>query len=583
MPNNDDKALGKKAEQEKALAAERQRILTLPPERALDAILDHPLPVSLVQSMAEEDLHLLVHAIGPDDALQVLGLASNDQWEYLLDMETWQRDRLDLHTLTVWLDRLLKADSDRFTHWIAHTQRDHLEYYLARNVELHVREYEEDPNDIGDGFFSDDSVHYVRPRPYPDMGEDTKVKQALRDQFINDLLRRISVYDYPLYQALLLESTGVIPAEAEEEMLRLRNVRLAEKGFLPFDDAVGVYQPLTVQALLRQTPKPAQPGGRPVESYPLPVDSAALPENPDRFTRTLARIQDDILLQQLQAEFAGLCNQVMVADQRQVAEKTVLSQVVAKVSGYISIGLEQADAEAVTDDPFRSANLIQTYRLSDIFRLGYGCALELKWQADRWRRDAWFTRIGLPPAFWGEAWLGVLGGLLIKKPLYFDNYASGVLYREFAALAEIRQSRQLLEQIMAWDDLLALMKFELPHLQTRTFLTAKNLVLTLWANHCLGIEATPLSPQPLTPGQFRDFFATLWEDGPPPRRIRKQQREAFLHWLAARSELNPEDIARRMGATLEELFIILEEEMGAVTPETIDLRFVQHFLFRDEG
>ena len=36
----------------------------------------------------------------------------------------------------------------------------------------------------------------------------------------------------------------VIPAEAEEEAFRQRNVRLAEKGLLPFEEAVGIYQPL---------------------------------------------------------------------------------------------------------------------------------------------------------------------------------------------------------------------------------------------------------------------------------------------------------------------------------------------------
>ena len=66
------------------LAAERRRILSLTPEQALDAIAENPLPVTLVQSFSEEDLYFLVHHIGPDDALPILGLASNDQWEYLV-------------------------------------------------------------------------------------------------------------------------------------------------------------------------------------------------------------------------------------------------------------------------------------------------------------------------------------------------------------------------------------------------------------------------------------------------------------------------------------------------------------------
>ena len=95
-------------------------------------------------------------------------------------------------------------------------------------------------------------------------------------------------------------------------------------------------------------------------------------------------------------EFAGLCNQVIAADQKRISEKEALSQVVDKVAGYISIGLEQADHESEQDDPYRGANLIQAYLLADIFRVGYGCALRLKWKTESWRRASWFGRAGLP-------------------------------------------------------------------------------------------------------------------------------------------------------------------------------------------
>jgi hypothetical protein len=583
MRPTSNKALEIKKQREKELAAERRKLLCLPPERALEAIVNHPLPATMVQSMAEEDLHLLIRAVGPDDALPLIGLASNEQWQYLLDIELWQRDHLDPLAVTQWYDRLLKADPDRFTHWIAHEQREAFEHYLFGNIELRVREYEEDPSEMGDGFYSEDQVHYIRLRPYPASDESPAASQEPRDQLITDLLKRISVYDYPLYQTLLLESSSVIPAEVEEELLRLRNQRLAEKGFLPFEEAVGVYQPLDLDALLQRRPKIPNAGGRPVESYPLRVAPAAAPPQADYFQRTLASIQDEVLLQQLEAEFAALCNQVIVADQLQIAEKEVLSHVVAKVSGFISIGLEHADDQARTKAPYSGANLVQRYLLADLFRVGYGCVLALKWQADRWRRQSWFNKIGLKPVFWGEAWLGVLGGLLIKKPLYYDNYARGKLYRNFTALTEIHRSRRVLEQIMAWDDLLALMGVELPPLSATPLLTCHNLVLTMWANHCLDGAAAPGSAHPLALERFKLFFNQLWEDGPEPRRIKKQLREAFLGWLAQRGGLTPQEISQRMGSSLEELFIQLENELGTVSAARINPRHIQLFLLLYEG
>ncbi|MFW5937169.1 MAG: DUF6178 family protein, partial [Desulfosalsimonas sp.] len=86
------------------LAADKRRILQLSPEKALDEILDHAQPAALVHSMAEEDFFFLVNEIGPEDALELLSLASNRQWEYILDLETWNRDRINTGALTHWMN-----------------------------------------------------------------------------------------------------------------------------------------------------------------------------------------------------------------------------------------------------------------------------------------------------------------------------------------------------------------------------------------------------------------------------------------------------------------------------------------------
>lgn len=580
MNDQSNKALEKKKAREQALAIERQNIMGMTPEKALEAILDHPYPVTLVQSFAEEDLYLLMHAIGPDDALPMLGLASNEQWQYLLDMEEWTRDRMDIHATTQWLDRLLKADPDRFTHWIVHDQRASFEYYLYRNIELHIREYEQDPAEIGDGFFSEDNTHYLRLRKYPQEIKDAESRQKERDTFLLDLLKRISVYDFPAYQQMLLGSSVVIPAEAEEEMLRLRSARLAEKGFLPFDDAVGIYQPLSVSDLYRRGRKSQSFDTRRVETYPLPIDGPRADKSANLFARTLVRIQDQPTLQRLESEFAALCNQMIAADQQKVREKAALSQVVEKVGAYISIGLETVAEQATDDDPYRSANLIQDYLLADIFRVGFGRGLQLKWKADRWRQASWFAGKGLPLGFWGEAWLGVLGGLLLKRPLFYDNYVTGALYRDFATLDDIHQTEQVLAQIIAFDDLLSLMEIDISASSSAGFLTYQNLLLTLWANRYLSVPGDGKTPRPLSLNQFRDFFQILWKSGAQPRQIKDAMREHFLGWLAERCALTAFEIAERMGPALEVLFAEIETELGPVDLENLDPRYIFLFLFK---
>lgn len=563
-----------KQQREAALAEDRRTILDLPPEQALKAIADHPYPVTLVQSMAEEDLYLLVHTIGPDEALPVLALASNEQWDYLLDLETWDRDRLDPRAATSWIARLLKADPDRLTYQIAKEKQDAFAYYLFKNIQVHIREYDQDPGEIGDDFFAEDQTYYIRLRPYP---EEDQPYQEHRDRLVKDLLKRLAVYDYPTYRDLILKSSSLIPAEAEEALYRLRNVRMAEKGFLPFEEAVGVYQPLTVTDMLARRSKPAATGGRHVDSYPIRVVGADAAGDANVFARALARLQDPATLERLQAEFAGLCNQIIAADGLKMRQKSSLDQVVRKTSDFISIGMEKTALHTGPDEPYTHARMIQTHFLSDLFRVGYGCALELKWNADKWRQGSWFERRGLPLSFWGEAWLGLLGGLLIKKPLYYDNYKTGVLYREFATLDDIRESEAILRTIIAFDDVLNLMEIDPP--RSQEILTSQNLLLTLWANHYLAMGGSGKTVRPLTLDQLKRFLDALWQPDVRPRRIRRRMRERFLDWLAGRSGLHNYDISERMGRALEQLFNQIETELGGVEPGDLDPNYIYLFLF----
>ena len=580
MKQKHPKTIDLKKERQAALAEGRQKLLSLMPEKALEAIADHPYPVTLVQSLAEEDLYLLVHSIGPDDALPVLAHASNEQWEYILDMEVWSRDRLDQRAMTQWLHRLLKADPDRFTHWIIREKSDELEYYLFRNVEVVAREYEQDPAELAEDFSSEDQTHFIRLRRFSVHSDEEKQHEEARNRLLTDLMRRLSTFDYAHYVGLLLGSTAVVPAEAEEALWRLRNVRLAEKGFLPYDEAIGIYQALSVGDLLKRDRKSKTFSGRPVESYPLKIDPLEPPRGANRFARALTGLQDQPSLQRLQGEFAGLCNQVIVADQRHIREKEALAQVVKKTSDYISIALEKIESVAPIADHYADANLIQTYLLGDLFRVGYGCALAIKWKVDRWHRSSWFMRAGMPLSFWGEEGFGILGGLLLKRPLFFDNYDTGQLYREFATLADIQKIEQKLDDIFALDDLLALMGLDPNALKTTGHLTYQNLLLTLWANTYLKLPHKIGGLRPLTLEEFRPLFAALWQVQVKPRRIRKAMRENFLTWLSHRCALTTYAISERMGTTLEKLFQEIEYELGEVDAQNLDQRFIRLFLFQ---
>jgi len=564
----------------KRLHETRQQILTLPVEAVMDHIVQAPQPAALVHSFKEEDFYFLLQDVGPEDAQPLLSLASNKQWEYILDLEIWEKDRLSSSALTRWLDLLYKADPLRMIKWCLDHKTDLLQYYLFKNIEVRIRETDQMSSDFDDDFFTQDDTFYVRILDPPADSEEGQTAVEQRHEFLADLIGRLSQYDHVVFQNLLVESAAILPAETEEEAYRLRNVRLAEKGFLPFDEAVGVYQPLKVTEVEAGPPKSlasplddAVPAPGPL--YPVRL----LPEN-NRFTDALQLIDTEEALHQIQSEFAGLCNQVITADHQKITSKDELGQIVRKVCGFLNLGLARLAQEKEPGAVGNWADLIKRVPLSRFFRLGYGQVLELKWRAEKWHQNSWFSAQGLPLSFWDEEWLGVLGGLLLKKPLFFENYQNGQLYRDFAAYEDIQATGQILSQIMAIDRLLRLMDLNPGPLTAHRFITYKNLLLTLWARHYLD-----LSPQPaaLSLQELKNLFEALFIPADDPAsqtrfRINPPMRPLFLAWMADRTGLRDYEISEKVGTSLEALFLEVEGEYGRIAPKDLDPRYILHFL-----
>ena len=577
----DDKADKKALERFEKLRAKRLQILALPPIKAMDSILEDPQPAALVHSLPEQDLYFLIHDIGVGDSLPLLALASNRQWEHIVDLEVWRKDQINIDSVSRWLSLLLEADPKRFIRWFLEEKLELIEFYLFRSIEVRVREHDQDPSDFGEGFVTLDDVYYIRilERPAADDQEDFTEKQ--RKEFISKFSEHLADYDHKLHQSVLLEATHVIPAETEEDCYHRRNVRLAEKGFLPFDEAIGIYQPIKPQDLAKQSAKLISHSADGPSLLPVPQYPIRMLKEDNHFTRALTAIEPRDVLTQIQAEFANLCNRIIVADHKTIRERKELREIVKKTCGYISIGLERLAAGKARIAPRKSAALITRYPLSQIFKVGFGSALNLKWRAEKWLSQCWFAPNGLRLTFWGEQWLGVLGGLLLKKPLYYDNYKTGVLYREFLSLDDIEAMEDIFNQVKAVDDLLSLMPIDLERPSSYGFLTYKNLILTLWAGHCLKLPVKKLKP--LDPKKFIPFLENLLPGQPDsgtanPRKVPAVMKSRFLDWLAANTGLKDFEITERLGGTLENLFEEIENELGNVNVDDLDPRYVQLFL-----
>lgn len=531
-------------------------------KKALELVLESPTPVTLVQSLAEEDLFWLVQELGPEDALPILSLASNDQWQYLLDLELWTKDHLEIDSVNQWLSILLAADAERFLIWGLSEHIDLIELHLAKHIDVRIKEEDESPSDFEEGYFTVDGVFYVR------------IRHEEYEQAIRDLLNSLKDYDLDRYRQVLLELAGIIPAEVEENMYRRRNVRLAEKGFLPFEEAIGIYQYLDQESLLDKESQSHEVIQQHPVHYPVPVSTSLLIQEHDLFHTSLQQINDVSFMENLQREFASMCNQIISADSLVVRDKEQLADVVRKACGYLSIGLDKVTG----GDLRQAAHLLQKVSLARVFRVGYGTALEMKWKADKWVKASWFGKQSLDLDFWGNDWGGMLRGVLKKRPVFYTGLSGDESYREFKTLEDIGRCGNVLDAAIAIDHLLSLLFPQSPivfPIQTYLPLTFKNLILTCWARHYLKISG---DIEPLTMDEMKMLFKDLWTKQTKPDRVDPGMKQAFFDWLQVRSGLRVDELQSSTASTLDFLFVELDEEYGSVSHKDLDPRYIEHFL-----
>jgi hypothetical protein len=352
-------------------------------------------------------------------------------------METWQKDRMNLEQTTAWVGRLVEADVGRVVRWL-HTEGElFCFYYLFRSVLVEVRRGEE-LVDVPEGFFTLDNNYFIR------------VLDPENEEMIGNLLRRMAAQDYQRYQAVLIGLAGVLPADVEEELYRQRNIRLAEEGFLPFEEAVSLYSYLKPGAVsterspyLLNAPAEAE-----AESL-VPMLPFAQVRGESFLVQAAGRILDPVFLDRLRLEFAGLCNQMISADQMQIGNMDDLVQVCRKAEAYLNVGLEEISG----GETAAAERLLKLHPLVLLFQIGFSRTLELKWEAQRWLDRAWSRKMGLDFGFWGDAWGNMLEGVLHKRPLYYPEEEERL--RPFEDLSEVHRCRETLEHVFALDELLA--------------------------------------------------------------------------------------------------------------------------------
>ena len=93
-------------------------VYSLSSQKAMERITNHPDPPRLIRNMSSEDFWWLIKKVGAESSVDLLEMATDGQWQYILDVELWRNDRLETASAGQWLMLLATADSPRLVKWL---------------------------------------------------------------------------------------------------------------------------------------------------------------------------------------------------------------------------------------------------------------------------------------------------------------------------------------------------------------------------------------------------------------------------------------------------------------------------------
>jgi hypothetical protein len=99
-------------------------------------------PELLVQQLPELEVFLTVKEVGEKDSLELISLTTPEQFQYLLDLDFWKRDQLDLDKVLHWMEVLVESGEKKVTQFIQSTDPEFIALLLKKFLKVITTEEE---------------------------------------------------------------------------------------------------------------------------------------------------------------------------------------------------------------------------------------------------------------------------------------------------------------------------------------------------------------------------------------------------------------------------------------------------------
>ena len=548
-------------------------VITAPFKDRIDLILMSDDSKALVQALPEEEVYWTIKERGRADSLSIISRTSHEQFQYLIDVDCWNRDEIDFNNIAEWYTLLGKCNEVKVVEWFEKADERFLISTLKRFMGISkiesetdiLEEYEDMPNDTFD------NVYYFQ-------FTDDETKRVLMP-LLNVLYKYDSSFFYSLINGIIYEFT----AESDDDAFRWRQVRMSEKGFPIIDEALEVYQYISdrdIEALKKKFNKTSELYGENKTSYRylLAVENA-----PSFFSNVIKHISDDKSLYDIQKNIINLANKIIMADCLEVRELEDKKKAIEKAEGYINIGLEIISEE----DMSKAADVLASIHPLELFRIGYSSGLKLKNRLKEYILKHGEQILSFTDVSCSE----VISGLLEKRPKYFEGLKEkdSITLRDYKNISEIKSTDDAVNGLMFCNRLI-FEYFELdPEYLTGAFqdkvqnnsesITYISLFNTMLVNNiCKG----SLALEPLTGEDVGSFIKTAFDNKNGVISLKKGFKDEVFDWIKNRFNPEEQDI-RILKHFVDRALEMLNEDLNSFSEnDTIDNRYISALLFKKE-
>ena len=385
-------------------------------------------PGEIIRKISEEEMFFTIKELGEENAPNLIALTSGRQLMYLLDIDLWTGNNLDINSIANWFRLLVATGEDKIIQLVQVSDPELLLSILNRTIFVKLKYPDVDLTEQLDFLppFTLDNSYFIDFK-IPAVEEEVK-------EFLDCIFRYDSNYYMKLVQLL---ATGWLP-EYEDTAYKWRSARLADHGFPDFDEAMDIYS-LFNPAFIRTVTSDSGCFEDTVSEYDYRLlrYPCVVLNGRNKFEKTLAGIEDDALRDRIITQIAHVANKVMVADGRDTSSVTELKNSLQKTSGYINLAME----DVILRLQMSPLDVIRFNHMEHLYRHGYTLIMQTQYRARRFlgRCEGGVENLGLPLA-------PMLIGLMQKRPVFDPAGTGSGSKRDFQFLSDLEMIEKLMEE-----------------------------------------------------------------------------------------------------------------------------------------